>query len=141
MEKTLTYSEGRLVASNGQLAFFAGDRLIFDAPLAEITNAQVIERSSFKHPRIGLAFALALLVSSAWYGSTVVDKEPAALLIKGPGLAALFGVAFGGWGLYEVLTSPRVLTLRLSTTAGDREFQLPGANRAELSRMVDGFRK
>ena len=139
METTLAYSGGRLVILNERLTQFTDSGSKYDTPLAAIREASVTQRSLFRHPRIGLIFAVVLIIPSAWYAVTRLPRAPVALLIRGLGLASLFGFAFGVWGLYDVLTSPREFTLRLLTSAGARELYLPGVNPAELERFVDGL--
>jgi hypothetical protein len=120
---------------------FAGDQATHDIPLTQIRGATVIERKSFRHPWLGLAFALALLIPSAWLVATKYLDAPVALLIKGPGLAALFGLAFGGWALFELCSAPRIISLRIQTNAGTQELILPGASRAELDEFVRELRQ
>lgn len=141
MNRTLPYNAGRLVASQGRILVFAGDQATHDIPLTQIRGATVIERTSFRHPRLGLAFALTLLIPSAWLLATKYLDAPVALLIKGPGLAVLFGLAFGGWALYELWSSPRIMSLRIQTNAGTQELILPGASRAELDEFVGELRR
>jgi hypothetical protein len=82
-----------------------------------------------------------MLVPSAWLIATKYLNAPMALLIKGPGLAALFGLAFGGWALFELYSSPRIKSLQIETNAGSQELILPGASRAELDEFVGELRR
>ena len=141
MNRTLTYSNGRLAASPGHLVLFVGDQLTHDIPLTQIRAANVVERNSYRHPWLGLAFALALLIPSTWLVAVKYIHVPEVLLVRGLGLAVLFGLVFGLWGLYEILTAPRVTTLRIEGDGRARELAIPGATRAEAEEFVAELRR
>lgn len=141
MNKTIQFDTGRLEASNGRIRLFIADQVRREIPLSQLGSAAVIERISFRHPRLGLAFALVLLFSSAWFIVTKYLNAPGALLIRGLGLATLFAGVFGAWALYELVSAPRVVSVRLETNEGPVDLALPGANRLEVDEFLAELRR
>ena len=116
-------------------------RALADVRQTLVLHANVVERSSYRHPWLGLAFALALLIPSTWLVAVKYIHVPEVLLVRGQGLAVLFGLVFGLWGLYEILAAPRVTTLRIEDDGRARELALPGATRAEAEEFVAELRR
>ena len=81
MGKTLSYAEGRLVLTADRLTLTRGKRTAFSTPLQEIREATIEQATAFAHPRLGLAFGLALL-RAGWsvgdYGTATRRKRRAA---------------------------------------------------------------
>jgi hypothetical protein len=140
-QSDLSYSGGRLVAVDRLIRHFIGDRVRCEIPLAEIYSAEVTERSSFRHPWLGLAFAVALIVPSAWLLITRYVNAPVGLVIRGPGLAVVCGLLFGAWGLYQLLSAERLISVRLQTRDGRVEMPLPGATREQADAFVADLRR
>ena len=141
MDRALSYTEGQLILSADRLTLTRGSRTAFSAPLREIRDVAIQHAKAFSHPRLGFAFALALLVPAGWLLVTALQGAPRVLFVTRLGGAVLLGVGFGGWVLYEVLTSPRICWLRVRTTVGVQRLALPGVSEAELEELVSLLRR
>jgi hypothetical protein len=141
MDRALSYTEGQLIVSADRLTLMRGKRTVFSTPLQEIQEVAIEDAKAFSHPRLGFAFALALLVPAGWLLVTALQGDPGVLLVTRLGGAVLLGIVFGGWVLYEVLTSPRICWLRVRTAGGGQRLALPGVSLAELEELVSLLRR
>jgi hypothetical protein len=141
MDSALSYTEGQLLVSADRLTLIRGNRKAFATPLHEIRDVAIEHAKAFSHPRLGAAFALALLVPAGWLLVTALQGAPRVLLVTRLGGAVLLGIGFGGWVLYEVLTSPRICWLRVRTAGGGQRLPLPGVSRADLEELVSLLRR
>ena len=141
MDSALPYTEGQLLVSADRLTLIRGNRTAFSTALHEIRDVAIEQAKAFSHPRLGVAFALALLVPAGWLLVTALQAALGVLLVTRLGGAVLLGIVFGGWVLYEVLTSPRICWLRVRTAGGGQRLALPGVSRAELEELVSLVRR
>src|SRR5690348_7264929 len=81
VEKSLHYPGGELVLTADRLTLTRGKRTAFSTPLQEIREATVEQAKAFAHPRLGLAFGLALVVPAVWLLVTALRGAPGALLL------------------------------------------------------------
>ena len=140
MDRTISYTEGQLIVSADRLTLIRGKQTAFSTPLQEIREFAIEDAKAFSHPRLGFAFALALLVPAGWLLVTALQGAPGILFTR-LGSGVLLGIGFGGWVLYEVLTSPRIYWLRVRTTGGGQRLALPGVSPAELEKLVSLLRR
>ena len=141
MDSVLSYAEGQLLVSADRLTLIRGKRTAFSTSLQEVRDVAIEHAKAFSHPRLGLAFALALLLPAGWLLLTALQGAPGVLFVTRLGGGVLLGIGFGGWVLYEVLTSPRIYWLRVRTTGGGERLALPGVSPAELEKLVSLLRR
>jgi hypothetical protein len=141
MDRAVSYTEGQLIVSADRLTLTRGNRPAFSAPLQEIRDVAIEHAKAFSHPRLGVAFALALLVPAGWLLVTALQGAPGVLFVTRLGEAVLLGLGLAGLVLYEVLTSPRICWLRVRTAGGGQRLALPGVSRAELEELVSLVRR
>ena len=141
MDIVLSYTEGQLIVSADHLTLMRGKRTVFSTPLEQIREVAVEDAKAFAHPRLGVAFALALLVPAGWLVVTALQGAPGVLFVTRLGGAVLLGIGLAGLVLYEVLTSPRICWLRVRTAGGGQRLALPGVSRAELEELVSLVRR
>jgi hypothetical protein len=141
MDRVLSYTEGQLIVSADHLTQMRGKRTVYSTPLQEIREVAVEDATAFSHPRLGIAFALALLVPAGWLVVTALQGAPGVLLVTRLGGAVLLGIGFGGWVLYEIVTSPRICWLRVGMAGSGQRLALPGVSRAELEELVSLLRR
>jgi uncharacterized membrane protein YqjE len=140
MDRSLPCAEGELTWSGDRLALVRGRREVFAVPLAEIRAVAVEEAKAFRRPWLGLAFALLLLVACGWGVLTALQAAPG-MLVGHVGVALLFGAAFGLWVLYEVLNSPRICWLRLTTARARPRLALPGVSRQQVEEFAEALQQ
>jgi hypothetical protein len=141
MDIVLSYTEGQLIVSADHLTLMRGKRTVFSTPLEQIREVAVEDAKAFAHPRLGVAFALALLVPAGWLLVTALQGAPGVLLLPRLASAVLLGIGLGGWVLYEILTSPRICWLRVGAAGGGQRLALPGVSRAELEELASMLRR
>jgi hypothetical protein len=137
MDRVLAYAEGHLQVAGGFLTLHRGRRKAVAVRLSDVRSATVEERKAFRHPLLGLIFALALLLPAVGTLAAVLAQgNLAALEPLKLGAAVVFAVIVGSWVLYEVITSPRVCWLRIRSAGGEQRLALPGVSRPELEELA-----
>jgi hypothetical protein len=133
MANVLFHEEGRLEVAAGLFTAYHRNGKGKALPLRQIRTVTVEEGKAFRHPLLGLAFALALLLPSAGALVALLGRGGlAALLAFRLGAALALGLGLGGVVLWEVLASPRVCWLRVRCQRGGQRIPVPGVSRAEL---------
>lgn len=138
MALTLDFIDGQLVSSNGTLTVRAG-KTRSETAWPDIRRVWVREGRAFRHPLLGAAFGLALLIGSGWLVAGALLAGGGGLVNRA-GIAAVFGVGLGAWVLWDVLRSPRVCWLGVETPAGRREWAVGGVDRAALEAWLEQAR-
>jgi hypothetical protein len=81
MERAVSYTEGQLTVAADRLTLTRGNRTAFSAPFQEIRDVAIEHAKAFSHPRLGVAFALALLVPAGWLLMTALQGAPGVLFV------------------------------------------------------------
>jgi hypothetical protein len=138
MTAIVPFSGGRVQLTETHLQVIQGNQCSQSISLDGISDAVAEVRRSFRHPIAGGVFAAILLVTSV---SVVIyilvhDGPLGLLALERFGIALLFGIFFGLLLAFGVLSSRKIVWIRVTWHGTMRLIPLPGAHMEDVDRFL-----